>query len=331
MIDDGGLREYVEARRAAIDAALEAALPIPPTCPAIIAEAMRYSLFAGGKRLRPILTLAAAEAVAAHETSTVSLDVAIARAMPAACAIEMIHTYSLVHDDLPAMDDDELRRGRPTAHIRFGEGIAILAGDGLLTEAFRVLSRARPGDPVPATLALRALHVIATAAGAEGMVGGQAVDLQASGQLPSRADRPTQAPASGSEAGRPSAMDAEALRAMHAMKTGALIRAATVSGAVLGGASDALVEATDAYAAELGLAFQIVDDILDVEGSAEEIGKTAGKDAAAGKPTYPGLHGLDESRRLAAASIERALEHLDRAGLSGRLPALAAWVTSRTS
>ncbi len=331
MTDERSLRDYLRARRASIDTALEAALPTPPACPAIIAEAMRYSLFAGGKRLRPVLTIAAAEAVAevvaSRDPSTTTQD-AIARAMPAACAIEMIHTYSLVHDDLPAMDDDDLRRGHPTAHVTFGEGIAILAGDGLLTEAFRVLAAPSSGGHAPADHRLRALLVVAAAAGAEGMVGGQAIDLQASGQLPPRTRPRTEAPCSHPDA---EGLDAQALRAMHARKTGAIIRAAAVSGAILAGASDSLIEAVDGYASELGLAFQIVDDILDVEGSAEEIGKTASKDAAAGKPTYPGLYGVEESRRLAERCIARAGEHLHEAGLSGWLPTLAEWVTSRNN
>jgi len=316
------LAEYLGIRRAAIDTALEDALPRAPDCPAIIAEAMRYSLFAGGKRLRPILTLAAAETVAGIEPDTIAPDGPVGRAMPAACAIELIHTYSLIHDDLPAMDDDELRRGRPTAHVVFGEGLAILAGDGLLTEAFRVLAAPRHASPDHVLRQLRATRLVATAAGAEGMVGGQAIDLLAGGTA--------QEGTASSSSRRGAPLDHEALRAMHARKTGALIRAAAVSGAILAGADDAAVAAIDGYAAELGLAFQIVDDILDVEGSAEQIGKTAGKDAAAGKPTYPAMFGLEASRRLAAECIERASARLRAAGLGGRLPGLADWVVSRT-
>jgi len=308
--------EYVLRSRAAVDAALDRLLPSPPECPPLIAEAMRYSVFAGGKRLRPLLALAAADAVTAGGPP--ADDAAV---LPAACAIEMIHTYSLIHDDLPAMDDDTRRRGRPTSHVVYGEGIAVLAGDGLLTEAFRVLARHPPGDtPEVAARKLRVLARVAEAAGVGGMVGGQVIDLEAAGQLSPERRRPAEAPA----------MDAAALDAMHARKTGALIRAAAVAGAVLAGAPDAAVAAVDAYAGHLGLAFQIVDDILDVEGDASTLGKTAGKDAASGKPTYPGLHGLEASRRLAAAEIGRARASLAAAGLGGRLDAIAGWVLHRS-
>ncbi len=300
---------YLEARRVEIDAALEAALPRPPGCPARLTEAMRYSLMAGGKRLRPILALAAAE--------TIGNAAARADAMPAACAIELIHTYSLVHDDLPAMDDDDLRRGRPTAHVAFGEGLAILVGDALLTQAFVILGQGSP-DESQARVArrLRASVCIAEAAGAVGMVGGQAIDLAATGEAAHGAT---------SEEAR------RALQEMHARKTGALIRAAAVSGAILAGADDPAASAVDAYGAQLGLAFQIVDDILDVEGDAAELGKTAGKDAAAGKPTYPALYGLDRSRTLAAEAIDSARAALATAGLHGGwLDAVASWVVGRT-
>ena len=308
--------EYVRVTRAAVDAALERLLPSPPDCPPRIAEAVRYSVFAGGKRLRPLLTLAAADAVTAD-----ALPAGEDAVMQAACAIEMIHTYSLIHDDLPAMDDDTQRRGRPTSHVVYGEGLAVLAGDGLLTEAFGVLARQPPTDaPEVASRKLRVLARVAEAAGVCGMVGGQVTDLEAAGQL---------SPAPRRRGGAP-ALDAAALDAMHARKTGALIRAAAVAGAILAGAREAAVAAVDAYAGHLGLAFQIVDDILDVEGNAETLGKTAGKDAAAGKPTYPGLHGLDASRRLAAEAIRRARADLAAAGLGGRLDAIADWVLHRS-
>ncbi len=303
---DAPLGEYLEHQRRAIDATLERLLPSPPECPALVAEIMRYSVFAGGKRLRPILTLATAGAVS---PSPAAAD----RAMPAACAIEMIHTYSLIHDDLPAMDDDSLRRGRPTAHVVYGEGMAILAGDALLTEAFGVVARqaATAGD---GARTLRTLDCVAAAAGVAGMVGGQVLDLQATGQGDSG-----------------SVFDAESLRAMHARKTGALIRAAAVSGAIMAGGSDVAVDAVDAYATHLGLAFQIVDDILDVEGATDTLGKTVGKDAAASKVTYPALYGLEESRRLAAASTADAQAALDAASLGGRLCEIADWVLQRTA
>jgi len=310
------LSGFLASARERVDAALQRYLPVPPVCPAIVSEAMRYSVFAGGKRFRPILTLAAADAVgrAGQARPLGAEDVAL----PAACALELIHTYSLIHDDLPAMDDDTLRRGRPTLHMVYGEGIAILAGDALQAEAFSLLARepsahvADNGDL--AGRKMRVIRIIADAAGPVGMVGGQAIDLQAAGQAPR--SRVT--------------LDAEGLRAMHARKTGALIRAAATSGAVMAGADDGLVRAVDAYSAELGLAFQIVDDILDVEGEASHLGKTAGKDAADAKPTYPSIFGLDRSRTLATECVVRARETLADAQLTeGWLNAIADWIVSR--
>jgi geranylgeranyl diphosphate synthase type II len=308
------LLSWLETRRRAVDAALERWVPDARSAPAVVCDAMRYSLFAGGKRLRPMLVVAAAEAVAARNGR--SIDEAREHALPAACAVELIHTYSLVHDDLPAMDNDTMRRGRPTAHVVFGEGMAILSGDALLTEAFALLARvpnpALAADGEATRRRLRALAAIADAAGAAGMVGGQAVDLLAA--------------APGAEP-----LDEAALRDMHARKTGALIRASATSGAILAGASEGELRAIAEYATQIGLAFQIVDDILDVEGASGELGKTAGKDAAAGKPTYPALHGLEESRRLAAACVDHAIAALETEGLRGQLPAIARWVVSRTS
>ena len=300
------LAAFLARTRARVDEALERYLPRPPACPPLMSEAMRYSVFAGGKRFRPILTLAAADAVARG---------ADAAALPAACAIELIHTYSLIHDDLPAMDNDTLRRGRPTLHVVYGDGIAILAGDGLHAEAFALLAR-EPNDAALAARKLRVLQVIGDAAGSMGMVGGQAIDLQAAGQAP----------------GNRVELDADGLRGMHARKTGALIRASAVSGAVMAGAGEDAVRAVDRYAADLGLAFQIVDDILDVEGEAGQLGKTAGKDAAAAKPTYPALFGLDRSRTLAADCIARAHAALEEARLAdGWLGAIADWILHRKS
>jgi geranylgeranyl diphosphate synthase type II len=257
-----------------------------------------------------MLALAAAEAIADARQAPVA-D-ARQRALPVACALELIHTYSLVHDDLPAMDNDTMRRGRPTSHVVFGEGMAILAGDGLLTEAFALMAReAAAGDAESATRALNAIRIVAEAAGPCGMVGGQAIDLDA--------------------AGAGATFDGEGLRAMHARKTGALIRAAAAAGAVMAGATAAQLAAIERYASELGLAFQIVDDVLDVEGASQDLGKTAGKDAAAGKPTYPALYGLEASKRMARDCVGRALDALAAAGLSGQLPAIAQWVTSRTN
>jgi geranylgeranyl pyrophosphate synthase len=306
------LHVWLETQRGRLEAALDAYLPGPPAVPPVLATAMRYSLLGGGKRFRPALALAAAQAVAAtpHDADL---------ALPVACALEWIHTYSLIHDDLPAMDNDTLRRGRPTAHVVFGEGLAILAGDGLLTEALALLAREPAGDaPALAARKLRTIAIVAAAAGAAGMVGGQAIDLEAAGQVRSPDAAPTPV------------LDAAALRAMHARKTGALIKAAALGGAVMAGADDARVAAIGTYAAELGLAFQIVDDILDVEGASAQLGKTAGKDAAAHKPTYPAMYGLEHSHRLADAALARALDALAGAGLGGHLPELARWVVRRS-
>jgi geranylgeranyl pyrophosphate synthase len=312
------LAAYLTDLRAAVDAALRQALP-EGAAPTLLIDAMQHGLMGGGKRLRPCLTLMTAEAVAplAHVTT----PRARLLALPSACAVEMIHCYSLVHDDLPAMDDDALRRGRPTTHVVYGDGLAILAGDGLLTEAFGVIAESPspvspPGAPeAPAERRLRVMSVLATAAGSIGMVGGQALDLRAAGRVPSHPAEP---------------MGERELRDMHARKTGALFRAAAVSGAMIVGVEDAVVAAVDYYAQEVGLAFQIIDDVLDVEGSAAGLGKTAGKDAAAGKPTYPALHGVEESRRLATGCVARAKDTLKAAGLDGRLTELADWSLTRT-
>jgi geranylgeranyl diphosphate synthase type II len=303
-----GIAAYLDASRALVEATLDRVLPGPPGCPDLVAKAMHYSLLAGGKRLRPILCLASAEAVGGDRLM----------ALPAACAIELIHTYSLIHDDLPAMDNDTMRRGRPTLHVVAGEGMAILAGDGLLTEAFHLLAREPASrDPQIVARKIRVIDTIAAAAGPEGMVGGQAIDLasvtvdSATGQAP--------------------LLDAGALRSMHAMKTGALIRASAASGAIMGGGGDDEIAAVDHAAAEFGLAFQIVDDILDVEGASAHLGKTAGKDAAAGKPTYPGLYGLEASRRMALECLDRAEATLRSAGIADdRLLAIGRWILERS-
>ncbi len=276
---------------------------------------MRYSLLAGGKRLRPLLALATAESVAERLGNPV--QEATALALPTACALELIHTYSLVHDDLPAMDNDTMRRGRPTAHVVYGEGMAILAGDALLTEAFSLLVREPAhaiavGDAELCRRKLEASAIVSEAAGAAGMVGGQALDLLAATPGAARLNR-------------------DGLREMHMRKTGALIIAAALAGGVMGGAAPEQLESIGRYALQVGLAFQIVDDILDVEGAEADLGKTPGKDAAAGKPTYPSLYGIEESRRLAAECVTRAIVALDGAGLSGQLPAIARWVVGRSN
>jgi geranylgeranyl pyrophosphate synthase len=306
---------FAASARDDVDAALDRWLPRPPGCPAAVADAMRYSVMAGGKRLRPILALAAADAVSRARHA--SPEPARRLALPAACALEMIHTYSLIHDDLPAMDDDALRRGRPTLHVVAGDGLAILAGDGLQAEAFALLARLpEAGDAALADCKLRVLALVAAAAGPTGMVGGQAIDLGAAGRTKAA----------------PLSLDAAGLADMHARKTGALIRASAVAGAIMAGADRPMETAVDAWAGEVGLAFQIVDDVLDVEGASAELGKTSGKDAAAGKPTYPALFGVERSKALAAEAVARADAALVDAGLAeSHLPAIARWIVERRS
>jgi geranylgeranyl pyrophosphate synthase len=311
---------FADRARAQVEEALERFLPKPPQCPPLISEAMHYSLQAGGKRLRPLLVLAAADAVLRRTGGSgdrADAWSALDAALPAACAVEFIHTYSLIHDDLPAMDNDTLRRGRPTLHVVYGDGIAILAGDALQAEAFALMAREPQSDDL--ALAARKLQAIATladAAGANGMVGGQTIDLQAAGQAP----------------GHQLSLDADSLRAMHLRKTGALIRAAATSGAIMAGGDPRTIDAVGRWAASVGLAFQIVDDVLDVEGSAAELGKTAGKDAASAKPTYPALFGLDRSRQMAAKCAEQARAVLAESDLErGWLHQMADWVITRRS
>ncbi len=312
---------YCARLKADVEQALDAALPAPPACPALVAEAMRYSICAGGKRMRPILTLASAEAVAAANGAESEEARAAARrlAMPTACAVEMLHTYSLVHDDLPAMDNDTMRRGRPTLHVVYGDALAILAGAGLLAEAFAMLASQPHGEESPELGArrLRVVQQIGTAVGAAGMVGGQAVDLECAGLV----KRPDGCRLSLDEAG---------LRDMHARKTGVLLRASAVSGAIMAGGTPEQIAALDRYASELGVVFQIVDDILDVEGTCDVIGKTPGKDAAGGKLTYPALYGIERSRALAHEGTARAVAALETAGIEAwPLRELARWVLHR--
>jgi geranylgeranyl diphosphate synthase type II len=298
--------EYLRDVRAEVERAMDQALAIAD-CPPALLDAMRYSATAGGKRLRPILCLAGADAVGGDRRL----------ALPAACAIELIHTYSLIHDDLPAMDDDTLRRGQPTLHVVAGEGLAILAGDGLLTEAFALLAREpRSTDQEITVRKLRVIETVARAAGVAGMVGGQALDLATVTPPPSGAPLLV--------------LDAGGVARMHAMKTGALIRAAACAGAIMGGGSEGQLAAIDEAASELGLAFQIVDDILDVEGGDGELGKTAGKDAAAGKPTYVSVYGVEKSRQLAAECLTRAESVLQAAAIANpHLLAIGRWVVER--
>ena len=270
------LKAYLREQCACIDAALDLFLPRETELPHSVHKAMRYSIFAGGKRVRPILMLAACEAVGGD----------VKRAVPAACAMEMIHTYSLIHDDLPAMDDDDFRRGNPTNHKVFGEAIAILAGDALLTEAFKLASDPRyAGDCDPSGL-LAVIHEIATCAGSYGMVGGQVIDMESEG----RAD-----------------IDLATVQYIHTHKTGALIKASVVAGALLGGAAGQQLAAVTRYGEAAGLAFQIADDILDIEGTTEEIGKDAGSDQARGKATYPAVMGLAAAKEEAQSMMDEAL------------------------
>ena len=291
------LAEFFELDRAAVDAALNKYLPLGRTAPASIHEAMRYSVFAGGKRLRPVLCLEAARLFADPPDA----------AVPAGCAIEFIHTYSLIHDDLPALDNDDLRRGKPTCHKKYGEAIAILAGDGLLTLAFETLAQ----TPVEAARGVRLIGEVARAAGTvRGMVGGQVADLEAE---KTRADLAT-------------------LEYIHRSKTAALIRAACVAGAIAGGAADADVERLRNFGENIGWAFQVVDDILDVEESSAALGKTAGKDQAQQKATYPALLGLTQSREVASELAAKAIVELEPFGTrGGNLRQLAEFLVERRS
>lgn len=289
------LADFFESDRREVDAALERLLPPADAPPAAIHQAMRYSAFAGGKRLRPILCLEAARVFAAD----------VSAALPVACAVEFIHTYSLIHDDLPALDNDDLRRGRPTCHKQFGEAMAILAGDALLTRAFETLAAA---DIEPCRR-VGIIRVIATAAGTlNGMVGGQVADLEAEG--------------------RP--IEPAMLEYIHRSKTAALIRASVVSGAMAGGAADADVERMRRFGESIGLAFQVVDDILDVEESSATLGKTAGKDQSQKKATYPALYGLKKSRETARRLVADAHEELAPYGeRAARLRELADFLVAR--
>ena len=276
---DNFLTAYLKEKKGIIDEALDRYLPGEENYPPVIFKAIRYSLFAGGKRIRPILCLASAEAVGGgSEESLQSI-------LPVACALEFIHTYSLIHDDLPAMDNDDYRRGKPTNHKVFGEDIAILAGDALLTAAFHLMSRwDLMGDVLPENL-LAVIHDITEAAGYSGMVGGQVVDLQSEGKEG----------------------DLETLRYIHSRKTGAMITASVRAGALLAGAGKNELHALSEYGRHIGLAFQIADDILNVEGDRELLGKGTGSDASRGKITFPALMGIPASRKEARRLVEQAL------------------------
>ncbi len=273
------LKKYLSEKKALVDNALESYFTVAEGLVSNVVEAMKYSLLGEGKRIRPILCMAGAEAVGGK-----ALDV-----LPAACALEMIHAYSLIHDDLPVMDNDDLRRGKPTNHKVFGEATAVLAGDGLLTEAFNALSASDLAERIPPRILLKVINIIAQASGYQGMVGGQAVDIQSEGK---------EVPLS-------------VVEFIHRHKTGALITAAVFSGALIGGGDNAQVQAIAAYGKNIGLAFQISDDILNVEGSSEIIGKSVGSDNDKGKVTYPGVLGLMRSKTIEGALIQAALESLE--------------------
>jgi len=291
------LAEYVVEQQIRVEEALRRLVPPESAPPESIHKAMRYSLFAGGKRIRPILCIAAAQAVSDSPAGIES----------AACALELIHTYSLIHDDLPALDNDDLRRGRPTCHKVFGEAIAILAGDALLTLAFQVLAQldCEPGRKT------RLIEELALAAGTvDGMIGGQVHDLEGEGQHPTAA----------------------LLKAIHRAKTGALLKASLRMGAIYAGARDDQLQALSCYGEHIGLAFQIVDDVLDVEQPSEALGKTAGKDAKQQKITFPAVYGLEQSRAM--AEQERIAAHLALRAFDDRaekLRELADFIVRRTA
>jgi geranylgeranyl diphosphate synthase type II len=289
------LPAFFDEDRAAVDAALDRLLPGENAQPPSIHRAMRYSVQAGGKRVRPILCLESARIFSADVTHV----------LPIACALEFIHTYSLIHDDLPALDNDDLRRGKPTCHKKFGEATAILAGDALLTLAFETLANAAV-DPARRVAILS--HVAASAGTVNGMVGGQVADLEAEGHAIQAAD----------------------LEYIHRSKTAALIRASVVSGAIGGGANDEDVARLKRFGETIGWAFQVVDDILDVEESSAALGKTAGKDAAQQKATYPSLYGLQKSRQFAKELEARAMAEIEPYGArAARLRELAELIVHR--
>lgn len=274
------LQQYLRERARLVDDALERYLPREEMRPQVLHRAMRYSTLSGGKRLRPVLVIAGAEAVGGNAETV----------LPTACGIEMIHTFSLIHDDLPAIDNDALRRGRPTCHVQFGEAVAILAGDALFATAFELI--ARNVETAPAERVVRVLHVIAEASGTRGMVGGQMVDIESEGKQ----------------------VDAETLEYIHRHKTAALIRASVVSGAILAGAEQWQVDILSRYGELTGLAFQIADDLLNVTGDPRKTGKAVGTDAERGKATYPALFGIEASRERAYQLVQEAAQALQPFG-----------------
>jgi len=292
------ISEYFSRRIEQVESWLDRLLPAESAAPSVIHQAMRYSIFAGGKRLRPILAIASGEVFGAEEAAL----------LPSACALEMIHTYSLIHDDLPAMDNDDLRRGMPTNHVVFGEGMAILAGDALLTQAFQTLAECEGRTP---ERKIRVLAEVASAAGTvNALIGGQVLDIQFEGQ-----------PVTG-----------EQLESIHRAKTGALIRCAVRIGAIIGGASQAELDALTVYGEKAGLAFQVADDLLDETATSEELGKTAGKDAASHKATYTALYGIDGANEMARRLFREAISALERIdGNTDVLAEIARFIVDRRS
>ncbi len=291
------LTVYIKNKNQQINVALEKllhdSLPSEP-----IVEAMKYSLMAGGKRIRPVLCLAAAEAVGGRPQAV----------LPAACALEMVHTYSLIHDDLPAMDNDDLRRGKPTCHVAFDEATAILAGDALLTLAFQVLSSVQSTTENQAYGWLEVIHIISNAAGYRGMIRGQMLDMAAEGQH----------------------LTVDELKSMHALKTGALIEASLLCGALLADARKRQMDILKTYARNIGLAFQVTDDILNVEGNPKLMGKAVGTDELRAKSTYPAVLGMEKSRQFAKNLVDKALQTLENFDKKADpLRALAAYIIDR--
>jgi geranylgeranyl diphosphate synthase type II len=294
------LHQAIVERRRLVDEALDRSLPSEDAWPETIHRAVRYSLFAGGKRIRPLLVLAAGEAVGGRTEDL----------LPLACAVEMIHTYSLIHDDLPAMDDDDLRRGRPTNHKVFGEAMAILAGDALLTRAFHLMAEMPSGAREDVLRRLRVMEILGQACGTAGLVGGQVMDMESEGRD----------------------LSAESLDRLHRSKTGALLSACVRGGAILAGTGKDDLERLAQYADAIGLAFQVVDDILDATESATQLGKTAGKDQKASKATYVSVHGLERARQTTRELLDKALSAIAPLGTRAELLAeLARLIVERRS
>jgi len=292
------LKTYLEEKRALVEEALGQYLPKREGIYKVIVNAMRYSLFVGGKRLRPILCLTATETVGGESKV----------ALPVACALELIHTYSLIHDDLPAMDNDDLRRGEPTSHKVFGEALAILAGDALLTEAFYLLTHPQLAHSISNGPLLSIVHLIAKASGFRGMVGGQVMDLAATGKK----------------------INTKELETMDKQKTGALIMASVESGAILGDGTRDQIKALSKYGYHIGLAFQIIDDILDIEGTTIELGKQTNVDQKKKKSTYPSIMGLSRAKKLASNHIKEAINALVKFGKEAEpLRAIAYYIKDR--